>query len=55
MVAFRGTESTADWLSTLPLASRELPGLGRVHGGRRSRRGFHPRRPSGTQMLPGLT
>ncbi len=33
MVAFRGTESTADWLSNLHLTTRELPGLGRVHAG----------------------
>ncbi|MFN7677814.1 MAG: lipase family protein, partial [Cyanobacteriota bacterium] len=33
MVAFRGTESTADWLSNLHLTTRELPGVGRVHAG----------------------
>gem|GEM_PF-1244622 len=33
MVAFRGTESTADWLSNLHLTTRDLPGLGRVHAG----------------------
>ncbi|MFN9660527.1 MAG: lipase family protein, partial [Cyanobacteriota bacterium] len=33
MVTFRGTESTRDWLSNLRLIPRELPGLGRVHGG----------------------
>ena len=33
MVAFRGTESTADWLSNLHLTTRAVPGLGRVHAG----------------------
>jgi V8-like Glu-specific endopeptidase len=33
MVAFRGTESTADWLSNLRLSTRELTGFGRVHAG----------------------
>jgi hypothetical protein len=33
MVAFRGTESTADWLSNLHLTTRSLPGVGRVHAG----------------------
>jgi hypothetical protein len=33
MVAFRGTESTADWLSNLHLTSSTLPGVGRVHTG----------------------
>ena len=33
MVAFRGTESTADWLSNLHLTTRVVPGLGRVHAG----------------------
>lgn len=33
MVTFRGTESTADWLSNIHLTTRTLPGVGRVHAG----------------------
>jgi len=33
LVAFRGTESTADWLSNLNLTPRPLPGIGQVHAG----------------------
>jgi V8-like Glu-specific endopeptidase/surfactin synthase thioesterase subunit len=33
LVAFRGTESTADWLSNLKVQPRTVPGLGKVHAG----------------------
>ncbi|MFM7264459.1 MAG: trypsin-like peptidase domain-containing protein [Cyanobium sp.] len=33
LVSFRGTESTADWLSNLKLVPQSAPGLGRVHAG----------------------
>jgi V8-like Glu-specific endopeptidase/surfactin synthase thioesterase subunit len=33
LVTFRGTESTADWLSNLKVQPRTVPGLGKVHAG----------------------
>lgn len=33
MVTFRGTESTADWLSNLNVSTRVIPGVGAVHAG----------------------
>ena len=33
LVSFRGTESTADWLSNLNVQDRAVAGLGRVHAG----------------------
>jgi V8-like Glu-specific endopeptidase len=33
LVAFRGTESTADWLSNLKVHPQDVAGLGRVHAG----------------------
>ncbi len=33
LVAFRGTESTADWLSNLNVHPQDVAGLGRVHAG----------------------
>ena len=33
LVSFRGTESTADWLSNLKVVPQSAPGLGRVHAG----------------------
>jgi len=33
LVAFRGTESTADWVSNLHLTTRSIPKVGQVHAG----------------------
>ncbi|MFM7733310.1 MAG: lipase family protein, partial [Cyanobium sp.] len=33
LVTFRGTESTADWLSNLQVQLKTVPGLGKVHAG----------------------